>query len=180
MEHVEHITWHGQPLAYVIRAEIAPDKTTFLTENTFKQQVGFVVYPRGLVVRRVAVTQLPGRRCSLSRARPASTRAPNCSAVAAARDGPELERKGSDVVEFGFLLPDGASLAISVTNPVVCILHDNGGSYSLVRPWVSANAVDGHIRRIVVWPIPFVKRLSAGVPGLCRELVVGNAGAGGV
>lgn len=52
MEHLEHITWHDQPLAYVIRAEIAPDKTTFLTEHTFKQQVGFVVYPRGAEIAR--------------------------------------------------------------------------------------------------------------------------------
>lgn len=52
MEHVEHITWNGQPLAYVIRAELAPDKTTFLTETTFKQQVGFVVYPRGAEIAR--------------------------------------------------------------------------------------------------------------------------------
>lgn len=51
MEHVEHIMWNGQPLAYVIRAELAPDKTTFLTEPTFKQQAGFVVYPRGAIYR---------------------------------------------------------------------------------------------------------------------------------
>ena len=50
--HVEHITWQGQPLAYIIRGEIAPDKTTFLTEDSFKQQVGFVVYPRGAEIAR--------------------------------------------------------------------------------------------------------------------------------
>jgi hypothetical protein len=52
MEHVEHIVWKGQPLAYVIRAELVPDKTTFLTPDSFKQQVGFVVYPKDGVIAR--------------------------------------------------------------------------------------------------------------------------------
>jgi len=52
MEHVEHICWKGQPLAYLIRAEWNPTKTTFLTPNEFEQQVGFVVYPRGGVIAR--------------------------------------------------------------------------------------------------------------------------------
>lgn len=47
MEHVEHITSGGRPLAYVIRAELSPAATTFLTPDDFKQQVGFVVYPKG-------------------------------------------------------------------------------------------------------------------------------------
>jgi hypothetical protein len=47
MEHVEQITWNGKPLAYIIRAEMSPQKTTFLTPPEFKQQVGFVVYPAG-------------------------------------------------------------------------------------------------------------------------------------
>jgi hypothetical protein len=47
MEHVEHIVWDGKPLAYIIRAEMTPQKTTFLTPSEFKQQVGFVVYPAG-------------------------------------------------------------------------------------------------------------------------------------
>ena len=45
MEHVEHIVWDGKPLAYIIRAEMSPERTTFLTPPEFKQQVGFVVYP---------------------------------------------------------------------------------------------------------------------------------------
>lgn len=45
MEHVEQICWNDQPLAYIIRAELLPEKTTFLTPPEFKQQVGFVVYP---------------------------------------------------------------------------------------------------------------------------------------
>ena len=52
MEHVEHIVWNGQPLAYIIRTELEPDKTTFLTDNSFKQQVGFVVYPAGAAIAR--------------------------------------------------------------------------------------------------------------------------------
>lgn len=54
MEHVEQICWNGQALAYVIRAELQPDKTTFLTPSDFKQQVGFVVYPKdGVIARHV-------------------------------------------------------------------------------------------------------------------------------
>jgi hypothetical protein len=52
MEHVEHICWEGKPLAYLIRAALLPGKTTFLTPDEFKQQVGFVVYPRGGVIAR--------------------------------------------------------------------------------------------------------------------------------
>lgn len=47
MDHVEHITVAGRPLAYIIRAELSPAATTFLTPNDFRQQVGFVVYPKG-------------------------------------------------------------------------------------------------------------------------------------
>lgn len=49
---VEHISWHDQPLAYIIRAALLPEKTTFLTLPEFKQQVGFVVYPKGGKVAR--------------------------------------------------------------------------------------------------------------------------------
>jgi uncharacterized protein with PhoU and TrkA domain len=49
---VEHISWLDQPLAYIIRAALMPDKTTFLTPPEFKQQVGFVVYPKGGEVAR--------------------------------------------------------------------------------------------------------------------------------
>ena len=44
---VEHIVWNGNPLAYIIRADTSPDKTTFLTPPEFRLQVGFVVYPAG-------------------------------------------------------------------------------------------------------------------------------------
>ena len=49
---IEHITWNGKPLAYIIRAEMNPEKTTFLTPPEFNLQVGFVVYPAGGVVAR--------------------------------------------------------------------------------------------------------------------------------
>jgi len=49
---VEHICWGDKPLAYIIRADMAPDKTTFITPPEFKQQVGFVVYPAGGEVKR--------------------------------------------------------------------------------------------------------------------------------
>lgn len=54
MDPVEHIVCDGRPLAYIIRAELAPDKTTFLTPPEFNFQLGFVVYPQdGEIVRHV-------------------------------------------------------------------------------------------------------------------------------
>ena len=44
---IEHITWKGKPLTYIIRAEVDPSRTTFLTPPEFKRQVGYVVYPAG-------------------------------------------------------------------------------------------------------------------------------------
>lgn len=52
MENVQHVLYDGKPLAYIIRAEIIPEKTTFLTPADFKQQVGFVVYPNGGEIQR--------------------------------------------------------------------------------------------------------------------------------
>jgi quercetin dioxygenase-like cupin family protein len=52
MEHVEHILSDKKPLAYIIRAEMCLDKTTFVTPPEFKQQVGFVVYPAGGEIQR--------------------------------------------------------------------------------------------------------------------------------
>ena len=48
----EIINWNDQPLTYIIHANPALDKTTFLTPPEFKQQVGFVVYPAGGEVKR--------------------------------------------------------------------------------------------------------------------------------
>lgn len=41
-----------QPLAYILRGGQLPDQTTFVTPATFKQQVGYVVYPAGGQIRR--------------------------------------------------------------------------------------------------------------------------------
>ena len=49
---VEQIVWKDKPLAYIIRAEMAPGKTTFLTPSELNLQVGFVVYPAGGEVAR--------------------------------------------------------------------------------------------------------------------------------
>jgi len=54
MEHIEQIMWQDKPLVYIIRAELMPEETTFLTPPEFKQQIGFVVYPaKGEIVRHV-------------------------------------------------------------------------------------------------------------------------------
>ena len=52
MEPVEYITFNGEPLAYIIRADMTPDKTTFLTPSELNLQVGFVVYPEGGEIAR--------------------------------------------------------------------------------------------------------------------------------
>jgi hypothetical protein len=52
MEHVERICCGDQPLAYIIRATLQPTETTFLTPPEFKQQVGFVVYPKMRAITR--------------------------------------------------------------------------------------------------------------------------------
>ena len=48
----EWIERNGKPLAFILRASVMPDKTEFLTPNDFKQQVGFVVYPKGGEIKR--------------------------------------------------------------------------------------------------------------------------------
>lgn len=54
MKNVEIISSDGCELCYIIKAVSAPKKTTFLTPPDFKQQVGFVVYPKdGEVARHV-------------------------------------------------------------------------------------------------------------------------------
>jgi hypothetical protein len=52
MQYVEQIACDEKPLAYIIRAEMRPAKTTFVTPPDFKQQVGFVVYPAGGAIQR--------------------------------------------------------------------------------------------------------------------------------
>jgi hypothetical protein len=51
---IEQVRHQDQLLAYIIRAELSPAKTTFLTPSDFKLQVGFVVYPaQGEITRHV-------------------------------------------------------------------------------------------------------------------------------
>lgn len=52
MELIEHILWEDKPLAYIIRAAFQSKRTTFFTPPEFKQQVGFVVYPKGGEITR--------------------------------------------------------------------------------------------------------------------------------
>ena len=52
MQHVENIACNGSPLAYIVRAEIDPRETTFVTPGDFKQQVGFIVYDAGTEIPR--------------------------------------------------------------------------------------------------------------------------------
>jgi len=47
MENFEFITWNGRKLALIVRAEMRPDTTTFLTPKDFNFQMGFVVYNAG-------------------------------------------------------------------------------------------------------------------------------------
>jgi hypothetical protein len=54
MQHVEHIVWRDKPLAFIVRAQLNPEHTTFLTPSEFEQQVGLVVYPAGGEIRRHA------------------------------------------------------------------------------------------------------------------------------
>ena len=49
---IEIVTKDGHELCYVIRAELAPQTTTFITPSDFKQQVGFIAYPAGGEVHR--------------------------------------------------------------------------------------------------------------------------------
>ncbi len=46
-DEIEEITYQGKPLTIIIRSSFLPARTTFLTPPEFKQQVGFVVYPKG-------------------------------------------------------------------------------------------------------------------------------------
>ncbi|MBS0206856.1 MAG: hypothetical protein JSS49_28615 [Planctomycetes bacterium] len=57
---VEHIQWHNQHIATLIRSEFSPESTTFVTPDSYYQQAGFVVYPRGGSVQ--THTHLPLQR----------------------------------------------------------------------------------------------------------------------
>ena len=49
---VDIIEKAGVELCYIIRGELAPDATTFITPADYKQQVGFIAYPAGGEVQR--------------------------------------------------------------------------------------------------------------------------------
>jgi len=49
---LEHITWNDQHIATIIRRDYMPDTTTFISPDSYYQQAGFVVYPKGGEVAR--------------------------------------------------------------------------------------------------------------------------------
>jgi hypothetical protein len=53
-QYIEHITWNEQHIATIIRSNFLPDETTFVTPDHYYQQTGFVVYPKGGVIKRHA------------------------------------------------------------------------------------------------------------------------------
>lgn len=51
---MEHITWLDQHIATIIRHDYMPTETTFISPDSYYQQLGFVVYPKDGVVARHA------------------------------------------------------------------------------------------------------------------------------
>lgn len=49
---LEHITWNDQHIATIIRRDFMPGETTFISPDSYYQQLGFVVYPKDGVVAR--------------------------------------------------------------------------------------------------------------------------------
>lgn len=49
---VDHITWNDQHIATIIRRDYMPAETTFISPDSYYQQLGFVVYPKDGVVPR--------------------------------------------------------------------------------------------------------------------------------
>jgi hypothetical protein len=52
MQTIEHITWSDQHIATIIRRDFMPAETTFISPDSYYQQLGFVVYPKDGVVAR--------------------------------------------------------------------------------------------------------------------------------
>ena len=52
MEHVETIASKGRPICYIIKTDLNPAKTTFVTPPDLNLQVGFIVYPAGGEITR--------------------------------------------------------------------------------------------------------------------------------
>ncbi|RPI74890.1 MAG: hypothetical protein EHM45_16720 [Desulfobacteraceae bacterium] len=51
-ELIEHITWHDQHIATIIRRDYQPRQTTFISPPSYYQQAGFVIYPKDGTVAR--------------------------------------------------------------------------------------------------------------------------------
>lgn len=49
---IDHITWNNQHIATLIRRDYMPDKTTFISPDSYYQQAGFVIYPKNGIVPR--------------------------------------------------------------------------------------------------------------------------------
>ena len=49
---IEQITCNEKPLALIVRADLNPQKTTFLTPLEYNLQLGFVVYPANSEILR--------------------------------------------------------------------------------------------------------------------------------
>jgi len=52
LDNIEKICCAGQTLAYIIRSDVQPAQTSFITPPEEKQQVGFIVYPKGSQIAR--------------------------------------------------------------------------------------------------------------------------------
>lgn len=52
MSGIEEIRTRGTTLAYIVRREVSPDQTTFVTPEVLPFQIGFVVYGEGKEVPR--------------------------------------------------------------------------------------------------------------------------------
>ena len=52
LQDIERIQTGDQTLAIIIRNPYSPTHTEFLTPPEYKQQVGYIVYPKGGVIRR--------------------------------------------------------------------------------------------------------------------------------
>jgi len=49
---IEEIIYKKILIAYIVRAEKVPERTEFITLDNVKQQVGFIVYPKGGEIAR--------------------------------------------------------------------------------------------------------------------------------
>lgn len=53
-ESIHHVTWNDQHIATIIRRDFMPETTTFISPDSYYQQLGFVVYQKDGVVERHA------------------------------------------------------------------------------------------------------------------------------